>query len=192
MKKKLPVVLTEEEETRLLKQFNSRYQTSHRNREMLRLALETGMRISEVLSLRWEEMEPEAGAVKIRVIDGKGKKDRTLFISPVMYDRLVKYAEKFNLQRTGLVFTTMKGTPVKSSYIRKMMRQKAASAEIEKLITFHSLRHTALTRLYSKTKNIRLVQEVAGHSDISTTMIYTHISGADIREAMILNSRGEK
>lgn len=66
-----------------------------------------------------------------------------------------------------------------------MMRQKASTAGIEKIITFHSLRHTALTRLYEKTKDIRLVQEVAGHANISTTMIYTHISGADIREAMI-------
>ena len=49
-----------------------------------------------------------------------------------------------------------------------MMRQKAVRAGIEKIITFHSLRHTALTRLYEKTKDIRLVQEIAGHSDIST------------------------
>lgn len=185
MKKKLPVILTPNEEEKLLREFNSRYHTSYRNREMIRLALETGMRISEVLSLRWEELEPEAGAVKVRIIDGKGKKDRVIFISPVMYDRLIKYAERFELQQKGLVFTTFKGTPVKDAYIRKMMRQKATSAGIEKVITFHSLRHTALTRLYNQTKNIRLVQEVAGHSDISTTMIYTHISGADIKEAMI-------
>ena len=87
--------------------------------------------------------------------------------------------------RSGIVFTTTKGKPVKDAYIRKMMRQKAIKASIEKIITFHSLRHTSLTRLYEKTKDIRLVQEVAGHSDISTTMVYTHISGADIREAMI-------
>ncbi len=53
-----------------------------------------------------------------------------------------------------------------------MIRLKASAAGIEKIITFHSLRHTALTRLYKKTKDIRLVQEVAGHANISTTMIY--------------------
>ena len=185
MNKKLPVILTPNEENRLLKEFNSRYQTSHRNREMIRLSLQTGLRISEVLNLHWEEMEPEQGAVKLRVLDGKGGKDRILFISPVMYDRLQKYAERFDLQQTGLVFQTTRGTPVKDAYVRKMMRQKAVSAGIEKVITFHSLRHTALTRLYDKTKDIRVVQEVAGHVDISTTMVYTHISGADIREAMI-------
>ncbi len=66
-----------------------------------------------------------------------------------------------------------------------MMRHKALKAGIEKIITFHGLRHTALTRLYEKTKDIWLVQEVTGHADISITIIYTHISGADIREAMI-------
>ncbi len=69
--------------------------------------------------------------------------------------------------------------------MRKMMRCKAVSAGIEKIITFHSLRHTALTRLYEKTKDIRLVQKVVGHSNISTTMIYTHVSRANIRDAMI-------
>ncbi len=97
---------------------------------------------------------------------------------------LPNYAVKHPQNRIGVFFRASKGKPVKT-YIWKMMRQKAVKAGIEKRITFHSLRHTALTRLYEKTKDIRLVQEIAGHSDISTTMIYTHISGADIREAMI-------
>ena len=83
------------------------------------------------------------------------------------------------------MFRTSKGNPVKDAYIPKRIRQKAVRAGIEKIILFHSLRHTALTRLYEKTKDIRLVQEVAGHSDISTTMIYTHISRANIQDAMI-------
>ena len=79
MKKKLPPILTQNEEDRLLKEFNSRYQTSYRNREMIRLSIQTGMRISEVLNLSWEHLEPEQGAVKLRVPDGKGGKDRILF-----------------------------------------------------------------------------------------------------------------
>ncbi len=66
-----------------------------------------------------------------------------------------------------------------------MMRQNVVKAGIEKIITFHSLRYTALTRLYERTNDIRLVQEGAGHANISITMIYTRISGADIREAMV-------
>ena len=184
MKKKLPVVLTHEKE-RLLKQFNKRYVTSYKNLMMIKLSLATGLRISEVLKLCWKELEPEHGAVKLRVLDGKGSKDRVLFIVPGLYEELQNYAEKHTQERTGVVFMTSTGKRVKDAYVRKMMRQKASSAGIAKIITFHSLRHTALTRLYEKTKDIRLVQEVAGHANISTTMIYTHISGADIREAMV-------
>jgi integrase len=149
---------------------------------MIKLSLAAGLRISEVLALRWEELEPDNGAVKIRILNGK---DRILFISPGLYEDLHDFAEKHSLECTGVIFRTTKGKPVKDAYVRKMMRQKAVKAGIAKIITFHSLRHTALTRLYEKTKDIRLVQEVAGHANISTTMINTHISGADIREAMI-------
>ncbi len=122
----------------------------------------------------------------MRVLDGKGGKDRILFIAPGLYAELQDYAMKHAQDHNGVVFRNTKGKPLKDAYVRKMMRCKAVSAGIEKIITFHTLRYTALTRLYEKTKNIRLVQEVAGHSDIiSTMMIYTHISGADIREAMI-------
>lgn len=59
---------------------------------MIKLSLATGLRISEVLALRWEEMEPEQGAIKLRVLDGKGRKDRILFITPGLYEELQNYA----------------------------------------------------------------------------------------------------
>ncbi|MCK4543541.1 MAG: tyrosine-type recombinase/integrase [Spirochaetales bacterium] len=77
-------------------------------------------------------------------------------------------AEKHAQDRTGIIFRTTKGKSVRDAYIRKMMRQKAVKAGIEKIITFHGLRHTALTQLYEKTKDIRLVQQVSGHANIST------------------------
>lgn len=131
-------------------------------------------------------MEPEQGAINLQVLEGKGGKDRILFMAPGLYAELQNYAYKHTQDHSGVVFRTTKGKPVKDAYIRKMIRQKAIKAGIEKVITFHSLIHTALTRLYEKTKDIRLVQDVAGHADISTTMIYTHISGADLREAMLI------
>lgn len=93
-----------------------------------------------------------------------------------------------NRDSTGLVFTTLKNTPLKDSYLRKMISGKATRAQITKHVHFHFLRHTYLTRLYSRTKDLRLVQEVAGHADISTTQIYTHISGEDVRKAMLEES----
>ncbi len=81
------------------------------------------------------------------VLDVKGGKDRILFIAPRLYEELQNYAEKHSLECLGIVFRTTKGKPVKDAYVRRMMRQKAITAGIEKIITFHSLRHTALTRL---------------------------------------------
>ena len=66
-----------------------------------------------------------------------------------------------------------------------MIAMKGKKAGIEKRVYFHLLRHTYLTKLYGRTKDIRLVQEVAGHADIGTTQIYTHISGADVKQAML-------
>ena len=97
---------------------------------MILLALTTGMRVGDLVGLRWENIELDSGRTHLK--RGKGKK-----------------------------------------------------AGIKKRVHFHLLRYTYLTRLYSQTKDLRLVQEVAGHADISTTQIYTHISGEDVRQAML-------
>ena len=95
-------------------------------------------------------------------------------------------------ERTGLVFTTLQGKPIYTQYLRRMIAEKAKKAGIQKDVHFHLLRHTYLTKLYARTKDIRLVQQVAGHADISTTQIYTQISGEDIREAMLDDREPEK
>lgn len=181
--RQLPDILTSDEEQALLKQFNRRYPTSFRNQCMIRTALETGMRIGDLLRLQWEDIEPSTGRVHVK--QGKGKKDRVIFMKPTLIDCLMNMTALMSRDTRGLVFTTLKGGSVKDSYLRRMIAQKAARAGIKKRVHFHLLRHTYLTRLYGATKDLRLVQEVAGHADISTTQIYTHISGEDVREAML-------
>ena len=149
---------------------------------MILLALTTGMRISELISLEWSDIERETYRCHIK--KAKGEKDRVVFIKPAVLSDMVDLADKIN-DHTGLVFKTLQGQPVKDAYLREMIARKAKVAEIEKRVHFHLLRHTYLTRLYSQTKDLRLVQEVAGHADISTTQIYTHISGEDVRQAML-------
>ncbi len=196
--KKLPDILTDDEETALLAAFNRRYPTALRNRCMISLALATGMRIGDMVGkkaadegketdkptgLRWEDIELDSGRCHIK--QGKGYKDRVIFIKAEILSDLVDLAKKMKRDRTGLVFTTLAGKPVQAQYLRRMIAEKAKKAGITKRTHFHLLRHTFLTKLYARTKDIRLVQEVAGHSDISTTMIYTHVSGEDIRTAML-------
>lgn len=181
--KRLPETLTDKEQKALLSQFNNRYRTAYRNKTMIALSLCTGMRISELINLNWEDIEPETGRLVVK--EGKGKKDRVLFIGPGMVGKLFKLAEKMDMQREGHVFTTLEGKPVRDAYLRKMIAEKGRKAGIKKDVHFHMLRHTYLTELYRRTHDIRVVQEVAGHADISTTQIYTHISGENVREAML-------
>ena len=182
-KRQLPDILTPDEEQGLLGQFNRRYPTSFRNQCMIRTSLETGMRVSDLLGLRWEDIDVPTGRVHVK--HAKGDRHRVIFMKPSLIDDLLGMTEHMGGKLEGLVFTTLKGGPVKDAYLRRMIAQKAQNAGISKRVHFHLLRHTYLTRLYSATKNLRLVQEVAGHADISTTQIYTHISGEDVREAML-------
>ena len=185
-KRTLPNILTQDEEIRLLSQFNPRYPTSHRNRTMLLLALNTGMRIGDLVSLRWQDIEMDTGRCHLK--NGKGAKDRVIFIRPAVLSEMVEMSRKMNREPMGLVFTTLKGESVKTPYLRRMIAEKARKAGIKKRVHFHLLRHTYLTRLYQRTKDIRVVQEIAGHADISTTQIYTRISGEDVRDAMLNTS----
>jgi integrase/recombinase XerD len=190
MARTLPDILTEDEEKALLATFNRRYPTSERNRLMITMALKTGMRVGDLINLRFEDIERDTGRIHIK--QGKGKKDRVIFIGPALLSELIDLADRFDRKPEGLVFTTLPGADIKPSYLRPMIVNQAKKAGIApaKRVHFHLLRHTYLTRLYSQTKDLRLVQEVAGHANISTTQIYTHISGEDVRTAM-LASQGE-
>jgi integrase/recombinase XerD len=188
MARKLPDILTPDEEKVLLATFNRRYPTSERNRLMITLALKTGMRVGDLRNLRFEDIERDTGRTHIK--QGKGKKDRVIFIGPELLSELIDLADRFGHKAKGLVFTTLKGADLKPSYLQPMIINQAKKAGISKRVHFHLLRHTYLTRLYTETKDLRLVQEVAGHANISTTQIYTHISGEDVRTAM-LASQGE-
>ena len=190
-KRSLPDILTEDEEQVLLATFNLRYLTAARNRLMILLALQTGMRVGDLINLRFEDIERDKGRCHIK--EGKGSKDRVIFLRAGTISDLIDLADLFKGHNTGLVFTTLKGErPVQAQYLRRMIAEKAKKAGISKRVHFHLLRHTYLTRLYSETKNIRLVQQIAGHTSIATTQIYTHISGADVREAMLADPAQEK
>jgi len=181
--RKLAEILTSDEELALLNQFNSRYPAPARNRAMVLVALNTGARIADLVNMRWEDLTIDSG--KWHIKQGKGKKDRVVFIKPGVIDELIKLAEQTDRERKGNIFVTRDGGPVQCQYLRNMIRDRASKAGISKRVHFHLLRHTYLSNLYSRTKDIRLIQEIAGHASIQTTMVYTHISGEDVRLAML-------
>ncbi len=184
MARKIPEVLTATEQEAILQQPNPRYYTGHRNRVMLRLMLDTGLRLDEVCSLRWRDVDLNTGKVMVR--QGKGSKDRTMWTGENNLDQLASWRERQSAEgtRTELVFSTKEGGKLDPAYTRRMVARYAKRAGIQKRITPHTFRHTFATDLYSDTKNIRLTQKALGHTNLATTQIYTHIVDDELEGAL--------
>ncbi len=185
MARKIPEVLTATEQEALLKQPNPRYLTGQRNRTMLRLMLDTGLRLSEVIHLRWQDIDLNTGKLMVR--QGKGHKDRTLWIGEEDLAALRKWKERQATECAGspqCVFTTKEGRMLNPAYVRAMVKRYAARAGIQKRISPHTLRHSFATDLYRETTNIRLTQKALGHANLSTTQIYTHIVDEELEAAL--------
>ena len=184
MAKKIPDVLTLDEQKRLLNQFNLRYITSQRNKTMIQLLLHTGLRLSEMTNLKWNDIDLMTGQVK--VVEGKGLKDRILWLDEKTLTMLGKWKQRQFKEwgRSDLVFTTRTLRPLDGKAVRSMIKTYSDKAGINKHITTHSLRHTFASDLLRDTKNIRIVQKALGHADISSTQIYTHIVDDELEEAL--------
>jgi integrase/recombinase XerD len=185
-KHSLPEFLNKEEQELLLKQPNKRYPTGERNHLVMKLMLDLGFRLSEATSLKWIHIDFISGKVMIR--EGKGAKDRTLWLSEEDLTYFKKWKER-QIKETGknpkYVFTTLKGKQLNNRYVRAFVYRYTKKAGIEKHISPHTLRHTFATDLYKESKhNIRLVQEALGHSDLSTTQIYTHLENEEVESAL--------
>ena len=204
-KRKIPEVLSREEQKKLLNVFNTRYLSPHRNKTMISLMLNTGLRLSEIINLKWKHLDLQTG--KLKVVEGKGSKDRILWINNETLEKLRNWRER-QVREVGNmdhVFTTRTGNKLDPSDVRSMIYTYSKKAGIqeevekhytdekgnelfdtykEKKIKPHTLRHTFATNLLEKTRNIRIVQKALGHSNLSTTMIYTHIVDDVLEDAM--------
>jgi len=185
MGRKIPEVLTETEQEALLAQPNPRYLTGHRNRMLLRLMLDTGLRLSEAINLRWRDIDLNSGKVMVR--QGKGAKDRTLWTGEENLSALVAWRERQLAECSGApenVFTTKAGGPLSPRYVQRMVKRYAVKASIEKDVHPHTLRHSFATDLYRETTNLRLTQKALGHASVSTTQVYTHIVDEELEGAL--------
>ena len=192
MAKKIPDVLTLEEQEKLLEQFNLRYITPQRNKTMIHLLLNTGLRLSEMTNLKWNDIDLMTGQAK--VVEGKGLKDRILWLDEETLTMLGKWKQRQFKEwgRSDLVFTTRTLHSLDGKAVRSMIKTYSDKAGIKKHITTHSLRHTFASDLLRDTKNIRIVQKALGHADISSTQIYTHIVDEELEEALKSFRSGNK
>ena len=183
--RKIPEILEADEQAALLRQPNPRYPTGERNRLMLAVMLNTGLRLSEATGLRWREIDLTSGKLIVR--QGKGARDRTLWVGELDLGLLRHWRErqaKVVPSAPSHVFTTLDGKPVSNRYVQEMVKRYAAKAGIDKDVHPHTLRHTFATDLYRQTTNIRLTQKALGHANLATTQIYTHIVDEELEGAL--------
>lgn len=183
---KLPRVLTEAETEALLAQPNQRYFGPCRDYLYMRLMLKAGLRASEATALQKQHVDLMSGKLMVR--EGKGAKDRTLWVGEDLLEELQEWTDRRTeeAESSEFLLPTRKGTEVATSHLRRSVKRYARKAGIEEVdrVSPHTLRHTFATRLYRETGNIRMVQKALGHSDLSTTMIYTHVVDEELEGAM--------
>ena len=151
--------------------FEQLQNTKHRC--MIYLAYANGLRNGEIIHMRKHDIHFERNEMLIH--KGKGAKDRILQLSPLICKVLTSYIEEYKPDY-WLFEGQQKTFPYSSSSIDAVFRRARDKAGLNKAYHLHDLRHSFATHLLEKGTDIRIIQELLGHSDIKTTLIYTHVS----------------
>ncbi len=182
LKKSLPIVLSKEEVDNLLNiELNDKY--DYRNKAMLELMYATGMRISELINIQMEDINLNNSCV---IVNGKGNKERKIPFDEITTYYLEKYINEYRKQFlkkiNNYLFLNCFGEKISRQAFFKIIKSLAIKKNIHKNFSPHTLRHSFATHMVENGADLRSVQILLGHSDISTTQIYTNISNKFIRE----------
>ncbi|RLL48150.1 site-specific tyrosine recombinase XerD [Oceanobacillus piezotolerans] len=182
--RKLPDVLSQQEVEKLL-MMKEDTPLAVRNKAMLELLYATGLRVSEMITLRMSDLHLTMGFIQCF---GKGSKERIVPIGNVAVQAVENYvnharSQLLKKQNTeNVVFVNQHGRPLSRQGFWKILKKIAKEAGIEKTITPHTLRHSFATHLLENGADLRIVQEMLGHEDISTTQIYTHVTKTRLKD----------
>lgn len=152
-----------------------------RDRALIELLYSSGLRVSEIINLKINEVDLKNGYLKCF---GKGSKERIVPFGDLAKEFLISYIEereKFNIN-SELLFVTKKGKMILRQQINNILNYYAKKSKLKKKIHPHMLRHSFATHLLERGADLRSVQELLGHVDISTTQIYTHLTKEHLRE----------
>lgn len=183
--KKLPVVLTVEEMNELIDKIDISTPVGYRTQTMIELDYACGLRVSELLNLKITDMHMTS---KMISIFGKGSKERIIPIHDYALRKVREYI--MNVRPTllkgkrdpGYLFLNARGEQMTRQGYFKILKEAAQNAGITKEISPHTIRHSYATHLLEAGVDLRIIQELLGHEDISTTQIYTHISQNKLQE----------
>jgi site-specific recombinase XerD len=171
--RKLPIVLSQAEVIRFLEAIKK-----IKFRAILMTAYATGLRLSEVTHLRVSDIDSQRLVIRVR--QGKGQKDRYVMLSPKLLEVLRLYWRS-ERPATWLFPSMRKDQPINHSVVQRACHQAGLDAGLSKPVTVRMLRHCFATHLVETGTDIRIIQSLLGHSHISTTQIYTHVSAKTVR-----------
>ncbi len=170
--KRLPSFLYPEEVIRLLNAVDLKLKNGPRDLAILELIYASGMRVGEVAKLRPDNIDLDSGEV---LVQGKGDRERIVLIGSHAISSIKKYLQARRGDDKTLFLGRM-GSRLTGRSIERMIRKYAKKADISKRVTPHTLRHSFATHLLSGGADLKVVQELLGHSSLSTTQIYTHLT----------------
>jgi site-specific recombinase XerD len=139
---------------------------------ILAILYSCGLRVSELINLQWKNID--RSRMIINIIRGKGNKDRQVLLSDALIPLLEKYFREFKTQ--NYILAGQFSEQYSSRSVGQVMKQLAEKAGINKRVYTHLMRHNCFTHMVENGIDINLIQILAGHKKVSTTMIYTHIS----------------
>ena len=153
--------------------------TRLRNKLILTLLYSTGLRVSELIKLQITAIDEEERTIRVR---GKGEKDRLVIFDENTLNLIHEYLSKRNSE-SEYIFVSQRGNTLTSRYIQLMIKEYANEANITKKVTPHVLRHSFATHLLKNGVDIRAIQQLLGHSNLSTTQIYTSVDMHTLKNA---------
>jgi integrase/recombinase XerD len=186
--RKLPEVMTIEEIDELINANNLEKAEGYRNRAMLEVLYSCGLRVSELVELKFSDLFYDEGFV--RVI-GKGNKERLVPLSKSVELEIQRYSEKTrsNLEikkgHENYVFLNRRGSKLTRVMIFLIIKELALKVDLKKKISPHTFRHSFATHLIEGGANLRAIQEMLGHESIITTEIYTHLDQRFLKDAIL-------
>lgn len=181
---RLPKALTNDEIEKLLQPETPQTPSSLCDYAILELAYASGLRLSELRNIRLEQLQLESGFV---LVIGKGNKERVVPLGRKASEAMQWYLDagrpKLVTKRSPAnVFLTKRGTPFSAVTLWLRIKRRARRAGIPRNVTPHMLRHSFATHLLEHGADLRVIQELLGHANISTTEIYTHVAGSRLRD----------
>ena len=170
-KSKLPIVLNKQEKNNM---FDATLNLRHRL--VLMFLYYTGMRLNEIVNLKWEDLDFQRGTIHLKT--AKGEKERVIFF----HEKLKNFIGYFNLRKDGYVFLSNFGKKYDKRTVQLIVKNAAKKSGISKKVTPHILRHSFATHLLEAGADIRHIQKLLGHANLQTTQIYAHVANKDIKK----------